>query len=366
MTQMKEASGKVGRPKIPCGLDGCIKEYPKSYMKTHQKSKIHNPTGPNDTTAEAVSEVVDDNNEALSGGTQEFINTVESMEDDEALEAEIEVFDELGDILEGDVYLVSMVAHMVTPTLFEKKEVVGVIEVMENATTKVVIEKEKEAENGDCTECVKYKEVEKYKEAVLDKSEKERKALGDKLKSMSGQRKYFLHKSKDMEKQLEEAKKKNEEMRTRILSLEKEKQTREGVEGIGFSSNVMPDVLVVEEVAASTENHVAGNTIEGYKCRRCGEDRESIRSLSDHMMVKHPNIPFKCKKCPNKFSFKSTLRNHMRVAHPATVHPCTVCQTVFLLESGLIAHRATKCIGPRHHGSSGSSSQVVRYLLPPR
>ena len=93
-------------------------------MKTHQKSKIHNPTGPNDTTAEAVTEVVDDNNKALSGGTQEFINTVKSMEDDEALEAEMEVFDELGEILEGDMYLVSMVAHMVTPKLFEKKEVV--------------------------------------------------------------------------------------------------------------------------------------------------------------------------------------------------------------------------------------------------
>ena len=89
------------------GLDGCAKEYPKSYMKTHQKSKVHNPSAQVDSAAEAVNEDTNDNNEAvnqsideineaLCGGTQELVNTVEILEDDIACEAEIEVFDDLG------------------------------------------------------------------------------------------------------------------------------------------------------------------------------------------------------------------------------------------------------------------------------
>ena len=138
-------------------------------------------------------------------------------------------------------------------------------------------------------------------------------------------------------------------MKASISILEQQNVTRQALKyptEDPASSLVMPEVLVVEEVAAAPENTAAPGTIEGYKCRRCGEDRESIRSLSDHMRVKHPNVQFKCQKCPTKFPFKSTLRNHVRVAHPATVHPCTVCQTVFLLKSGLIAHRATKCRTP--------------------
>ena len=181
MSPVTDESGKVVKPRIICGIDGCIKEYPKSYMKTHQRSKIHNPTAQSDNTAEAVIEAVDDNNEALSGGTQELVNTVEAMEDNEALEAEDNVFDELGELLEGDLYLVSMVAHMITPKLFEKDKVVGVIDVMEHASRKNETEKENGVETPSCKECIKYKEVEDYKEAVLDKSERERKALGEKL-----------------------------------------------------------------------------------------------------------------------------------------------------------------------------------------
>ena len=125
MSQAAEASLKVVKPRMICGLDGCVKEYPKSYMKTHQKSKIHNPSAHVDTTAEAVNEdvndtnkSVDETNEALCGGTQELVNTVEALEDDKALEAENEVFDDLGNILEGDLHIITMVTHMVTPRLF--------------------------------------------------------------------------------------------------------------------------------------------------------------------------------------------------------------------------------------------------------
>ena len=187
------------------------------------------------------------------------------------------------------------------------------------------------------------------KKAVIGKSERERKALGDKLKSMAGQRKFFFNKSKGIESELKEAKNDNLQLKARISILEQKNVTREALKDTSeepASFLVMPEVLAVEEVAAAPENTAAASTIEGYKCRRCGEDRESIRSLSDHMRVKHPNVQFKCQKCPTKSPFKSTLRNHVRVAHPATVHPCTVCQTVFLLKSGLIAHRATRCKTP--------------------
>ena len=238
--------------------------------------------------------------------------------------------------------------------LFEKEEVASVIDVMKHSVGSVASEKEKDEESSKCVECKKYKEVYDYKEAVIKKAHRERKALGDKLKSMAGQRKFFFNKSKGIESELKEAKKENIELKARISTLEQQNDTTEEP----ASSLVMPEVLVVEEVAAAPENPAVASTVEGYKCRRCGEDRESIRSLSDHMRVKHPNVQFKCQKCPTKFPFKSTLRNHVRVAHPATVHPCTVCQTVFLLKSGLIAHRATKCRtpAPRQQQSSGQVS----------
>ena len=93
MSPVAEENVKVVKPKIICGLDGCVKEYPKSYMKTHQRSTIHNPDP--DTIAEAVIEAVDENDEALSGGTQELVNTVVASEVDKALEAENEVFTSL-------------------------------------------------------------------------------------------------------------------------------------------------------------------------------------------------------------------------------------------------------------------------------
>ena len=70
MSPVVEESVKVVKPRMVCGLDGCVKEYPKSYMKTHQRSRIHNPVAQSDSIAEAVIEAVDENDKALIGGTQ--------------------------------------------------------------------------------------------------------------------------------------------------------------------------------------------------------------------------------------------------------------------------------------------------------
>ena len=46
--------------------------------------------------------------EGLSGGTQTLLNSIENEDINKALEAEIDVFDDLGNLLEGDIHLVSL------------------------------------------------------------------------------------------------------------------------------------------------------------------------------------------------------------------------------------------------------------------
>ena len=156
---------------------------------------------------------------------------------------------------------------------------------------------------------------------------------------MTGQKRFFLNKSRDLETQLKEAKQKNIEIEKRISTLEVERSTAEDMSNIRFTATVP----LAAEVMATNSNI---SQTEKYKCRKCDEERESINSLSDHMKAKHPNIQHKCRKCPERFSFKSTMRNHMHVAHPKTVYPCVICHTVFLTNTGLLGHRSQRCKTP--------------------
>ena len=112
---------KAVRSKIPFRLNGCTKVYPKSYMKTHQESKIHNPLARPDTTASDAVINANPTDEAVSGETQKLISIIEQVDNDKALEAEIEVFDKLGELPEGDKHVVSIAALVITPQLIENE-----------------------------------------------------------------------------------------------------------------------------------------------------------------------------------------------------------------------------------------------------
>ena len=343
MSKASETASKASKPKIPCGLEGCIKEYPKSYMKTHQKSRIHVPSGPNDTTEVSVIET-NDTDEALSGGTQELVDVIDVIDNNEALETELEIFDEISEYLLGD----QQPDSRATPELIEKEVVLSVLDGLFHSVNEV-LENKDEGEKEQCEECKKYKEVEQHKEKILNKSEKEKKALGDKLKSMAGQRRFHHNKSKDLEKELEDARKKIEDMQKRIAIMEKEKSTSEALQTIRFTAApTVPEVQEVSEV--EPEATLTDSTAETFKCRKCEEERENIQSLSEHMKIKHPNNHFKCPKCPQKYPFKSSLRAHIKITHPTIVHQCSVCKTAFLRQSGLIAHRASRCKTPTASG----------------
>ena len=69
-------------------------------------------------------------------------------------------------------------------------------------------------------------------------------------------------------------------MKARISILEQKNVTSDALKdtpGNPDSSLVMPEVLVVEEVAAAPENMAAASTIEGYKCRRIWCSRTMIK-----------------------------------------------------------------------------------------
>ena len=60
-----------------------------------------------------------------------------------------------------------------------------------------------EKETPKCEECMKLKEVEENQEKLLKKSDQDIKALCDKLKSMAGQKRFHVNKSKALEKEVE-------------------------------------------------------------------------------------------------------------------------------------------------------------------
>ena len=198
----------------------------------------------------------------------------QEVEINEALEAEDSVFDKVGYILEGDRYFVSMVSHMVTPKLMEKPIVNSIIEILIDAVEKVTNENKEESdkEKAGCPECSKYKQVEEHKEAHITKIEKEKKHLDEKLRSMTGQKRYYVNKSNDLEAQLEEAKQRNKEFMAKISTMES-LQSMRFVEPVPLESNseAVPDVIVVEQVAPAPDNSGAATTIQVFKCRRCGE-----------------------------------------------------------------------------------------------
>ena len=328
------------KPKVVCGLQGCTKDYTKTYMKVHQKN-VHKVN--TDNIADAMNDTIEDNSdEAIRGGTQTLLNVIEEEEINEALEAEDSVFDKVEYILEGDRHLVSMVSHMVTPQLMEKQVVSSIIDIIMHSVEKEAngnVNKH-DKEKSNCLECEKYKQVEQHKEAKITKIDNEKKALGEKLKAMTGQKRFFLNKSRDLETQLKEAKQKNVEIEKRLSNLEVERPRDEDTSSIRFTATV-------PVVAQATATNSSISQTEKYKCRKCDAERESIESLSDHMKAEHPNIQRKCKKCPEKFAFKSTMRNHMHVSHPKTVYPCVICHTVFLTNTGLLGHRSQRCKTPR-------------------
>ena len=195
------------KPKVICGLQGCTKDYTKNYMKVHQKNvhKVNN-------IEEAMNATIDNtSDDALSGRTQNMLNAIQEEEINEALEAEESVFDKVGYILEGDRYFVSMVSHMVTPKLMEKQIVIGIFEILIDTVEKVANENREESDKAksDCTECSKYKQVKEHKEAHITKIEKEKKHLNEKLRSMTGQKRYYFNKCNDLEAQLKEANHRN-------------------------------------------------------------------------------------------------------------------------------------------------------------
>ena len=133
-------------------------------------------------------------------------------------------------------------------------------------------------------------------------------------------------------------------MMTKISILELEKATLEGLRNMRVGAPVS-EVPVVPDPTA-LESKILSSTPGKYKCKRCEEECQSMKSLGDHMKVKHPNVQFKCGKCPKAFPFKSALRNHVKIGHATIVHQCTICNGMFLTKQGIDGHRSTKCETP--------------------
>ena len=346
------ANGAITKPKTACKVGNCEKEYvSKSYLKIHQRTKHNVLIDENEKDMEEVNEEGEEGDgdnsieEGLSGGTQTILESVEIEDINDALEADMNVFDDLGDMLEGDTHLVSMVGHMVTPSLFQKEVVSSVLDVLFDSVQKKAEERQTSANDTKCDECAKYKEVESNQEDLLKKADKESKTLRDKLKSMVGQKRFHMNKGKDLAGELEESRKTIEKLQTRISILEAEKATSDGLSSIRFSSTPENEVPVPSSgEKRSTPDH--GIDAPQFKCKHCKEDFENIQRLGDHIKSNHPNSQFRCEKCPKKYPFKSAMKTHMRLKHPITAYQCNVCKKIFLTSSGLDAHRSAKCKSP--------------------
>ena len=356
------ASPAVAKPKTRCGINNCTKEYSsKSYLKVHKK-KVHQ-VPEDDATADAVIEDEeynsDDDDDDIVGGTQVFVNAIEEETALNALAAENDPFDNLEEELETEKAYYSMVSHVVTSSFFANKVIPSVINiVIESVSEHITAEvKGKEGETPSCEECVKRKEVEENQEELLKKSDKENKVLSDKLKSMAGQKRFHVNKSKALEIEVESARLTISEMQKRITILGAKQSTQEGFRDMTFSPSAgVGETAATESVSETVTNKdvteeqtvrpglpkAAGR----IKCRKCNEQRENMKSLGEHMRVKHPNIIYKCDKCPLKYPFKSALKNHFRIVHTYIAHPCNVCKTNFLTKTGLDAHRSSKCKTP--------------------
>ena len=359
MTRVPETS-TVSKPKAICGINDCIKKFSKSYMKVHQK-KDHPVVG-NDATADAVIEDEEYNSDAnidddIFGGTQLLIEAIEQEAVNEALVADNAVVDKPEKAQETEKAYYSMVSHVVTSSFFANKVSPCINYVMPDVVNEQNKVEVKEKETPECQECVKRKEVEENQEKLLKKSDKDNKGLFDKLKSMAGQKRFHVNKSKALEKEVESTRLTLSEMQKRISVLELEKSTYEALKSMTFSppDNVgasavpesAPDVVTNMDAAKEqTDSPGLAKTAGRVKCRKCNEKRENLKSLSEHMRAKHPSIQYKCDKCPQKYPFKATLKNHYRVAHTYVSYPCNVCKTNFLTKMGLDVHRSSKCKTP--------------------
>ena len=327
-------NGSVTKPKVVCRIDGCTKEYAtKSYLKVHQKTKHNMQLDNNDTIADVVNaneqDEEDEENdaieEALLGGTQTLLDYIEKEVIDKAQEAETEDVENILEELDDGKYLVTMVSHMVTPNLFEKE--VG-----------PRVSEDKEADISDCGGCETLK---KAKEKLKDKYVKDTNALIAKVQSVTGQNRFHMNKGKELEKVVEISKKTINDLKERVDLLEAENVRAESLNNIRFTA---PDT----NVSASTPEVQTEKPEQNgrFKCKKCNEERENIRSLSDHIKIKHPNSQFKCDKCQQRLPFKSALKHHMKTKHPKINYQCFVCKTTFISKIGLISHRSSRCKSP--------------------
>ena len=119
----------------------------------------------------------------LLWGTQVLIEAIEEEADNEALVADFDKVDILEEVQETEKAYYSMISHVITSSFFANKLAPCVINVVSEPVKEAeVIEKE----TPNCGECMKLKEVEENQEYLLKKSDKDIKALEDKLMSMAG------------------------------------------------------------------------------------------------------------------------------------------------------------------------------------
>ena len=183
-------------------------------MKVHQ-NKVHQVTG-NDASAKAVIEDEEfnsdyDKDDFFIGGAQVLIAAIEEEASNEALVAYFDKEDMLEEAQVTEKAYYSMVSHVITSSFFANK-----VSPCEPVKAAEVIQKE----THKCEECVKLKEVEENQEELLKKSDKDIKALEGKMKSMAGQKRFHVNKSKALEKEVESTRMSLSEMQKRISILE--------------------------------------------------------------------------------------------------------------------------------------------------
>ena len=131
--------------------------------------------------------------------------------------------------------------------------------------------------NTTCKECIRLKQVEGFKNVVIEKKDDTIKQLGNALREMTA-------KKEALEETLGELKK----------EVEKEQKT----------------------VNKPKSNVVNGSSkdVKKYNCNKCRFTSNTIYGYYNHTKQKHTN-KYKCHICPQSFLFKPTLKVHMKQEH---------------------------------------------------
>ena len=98
----------------------------------------------------------------------------------------------------------------------------------------------------------------------------------------------------------------------------------------------------------NTDTDILSNEGFRYSCDHCEFSAVSLRSIRDHVNVKHFCLKYSCDLCSYQASRNKTLTRHKQVVHLGVRYPCDECSYVATDSQNLRTHKRSLHLGIRY------------------